>query len=116
MKQDNEQFFFKNGINGLLLVPLVLWFIYTMIMVLKQPENQIPILFLKPVNVIFGILFFVFIGYHINFEIIYLIRNFTKNIEIAKKLSIAIYIISFMTTLMVVLAILQLHFNSILLL
>ncbi len=116
MRQDNEQFFLKNGIKGVFLAPLIIWFIYTILVVLKQPENQIPILFLKPINVIFGILFFIFIGYHINFEIIYLIRNCIKDMEIIKKLSIAICIINYTIILAVVLAILQLHFNSILLL
>lgn len=109
--KDND-LWIKHIISGIFFLPLLLWFILSVIQILKDPINTLPIFFYSPVNVIFGILFSVTALYHGNFEIKYLIAENRQ--DDAKRIIYMVLsdFVCIITGLAVIMAILQLHFVS----
>jgi len=103
----------RHGISGLLLLPLLLWFLFSFIVIMKNPFEYLPIFFFSPINAICGIFFAVIALYHLNFDIKYMIFNTVKN-ENWKNISMLLSdFASAITAVSVVLSILQLHFRGI---
>ena len=67
--------FINTGIKSFIFIPLLIWLIISLVKITKTEENGLIILFFNPINVIFGILFFVFIMYHLFSEISYIIKK-----------------------------------------
>lgn len=114
-KVDNEKYFLDTGISNLAFPPLLLWLILSLVKIIKNKENFLT-LFFNPLNVIFGILFFILIIYHLHYEIYYLINVYIQNNKYKKILKNIIIVITYPIIFFVVLSILKIHFNSILVL
>lgn len=67
--------FLKTGVGGIVFVPLLIWLIFSLLQISKTEENGLITLFFNPINVVFGILFFIFIVYHLYSEITYIIKD-----------------------------------------
>lgn len=113
MKWNNkEQSFLNTGIKSQIFLPLLVWFIVSLLNILKT-ENNFFTLFFNPINVLFGILFFVFIIYHLHCEIIYLININVKKNKYKQIIKNCVNITTYTMIFFVILSILKLHFNSI---
>lgn len=102
--------FLKTGVDGIVFIPLLIWLIFSLTQILKTEENGLLVLFFNPINVVFGILFFVFIMYHLYSEINYIIKNnkyyiSTKNV---------ILIINVLMTILFITSIVKINISSIL--
>ena len=114
-KIDNEKYFLDSGVKGRILLPLLLWLIISTFNVLKNDGGFLS-LFFNPLNVVFGVLFFVFVIYHLHCEILYLINVYLSKKKYREYYKYIINIITYFVIFCVVLGILKIHFNSILVL
>ena len=114
-KTDNEKYFFNSGVRWHMLLPLLIWLIISLFNILKHNSDFLS-LFFNPINVVFGILFFVFVIYHLHCEILYLINVYLSNKKYKEHYKYIINIITYFVTFFVVLCILKIHINSILVL
>ena len=102
--------FLRTGVGSLVFVPLLVWLIFSLVQISKAEENGLVVLFFNPINVVFGILFFIFIIYHLYSEINYIIRDnkyyiSTKNI---------ILIINILMILLFIISIVKINISSML--
>lgn len=102
--------FLKTGVGGLVFIPLLIWLIFSLVQISKTEENGLVILFFNPINVVFGILFFIFIIYHLYSEINYIIRN-NKYYISAKNI---ILIINILMILLFIISIVKINISSML--
>lgn len=102
-----------HGITGLALVPLLLWFLVSLMTIIQDPFNSLPVFFYSPVNVVFGVLFTCIVMHHLDFDVKYLINFSIKNEKISTVLCLFFDAFSIVTTMTMVLSILQLHFVGI---
>ena len=66
----------RHGVSGLILLPLLAWFLISLFYIISDPIGYLPVFFYSPVNAIFGIFFIVIILYHLNFDVKYIIEIF----------------------------------------
>lgn len=103
----------RHGMSGLLLLPLLAWFIISLTVVLNDPFESLPVFFFSPVNAVFGIFFVMVVFYHLNFEVKYIVGDYIKNVNLQNSLMLLVDLISTITAVCSVLTILQIHFTGI---
>ena len=112
---DDEKYFLNGGVKSIIFLPLLIWFI-TSLSNLITTHNSFLTLFFNPVNVVFGILFFIFIIYHLHVEVLYLIDVYVKAKKYNKNLKGIVVTVTYVVIFFVFLSVLKIHFNSILVL
>jgi succinate dehydrogenase / fumarate reductase membrane anchor subunit len=112
-EEKKELLLARHGISGLLLLPLLIWFLVSFISIMKDPFEYLPVFFYSPINAVFGIFFVIVALYHLNFDIKYTILNTVKCANLKNIFMLLTDFISLVTTVSVILSILQLHFRGI---
>lgn len=104
----------RHGISGLVLLPLLAWFLVSFLYIMSDPIGYLPVFFRSPINAIFGMFFVVVILYHLDFDMKYVIerRDFNQNLK--NILMLFFDFLSIIVAVSTVLSILQLHFMGIL--
>jgi succinate dehydrogenase / fumarate reductase membrane anchor subunit len=96
-------------ISAVALIPLVIWLVLSVMQIIKDPINFMPIFFAYPINAFMGILFAVFSLYHGSLGMKEVIEDYVQN-KIKKYFYITLFhFISIFTGVSVVVAILRLH-------
>ncbi len=96
-------------ISALALIPLVIWLVLSVIQIIEDPINYMPIFFAYPLNAFMGILFVVFSLYHGSLGMKEVIEDYVSN-KVKKHFYIMlIHFLSIVTGTAVVVAILRLH-------
>jgi len=112
-KYREQESIVRHGISGLLLIPLLAWLLFSFMQIIHDPMNYLPTFFYSPVNVILGILIATIGAYHLNFEVKYLLKYSIENDNRRYILMLLFDFISIVTSISIILAILQLHFTGI---
>lgn len=112
-KERKEILLARHGISGLLLIPLLVWFLISFTAIMKDPFEYLPIFFFSPINAVCGLFFVIIALYHLNFDIKYTIFNNIKNENWKNILMLLGDFASVITAVSVILSILQLHFRGI---
>jgi len=112
-KERKEILLARHGISGLILLPLLVWFLFSFVSIMKDPFEYLPIFFFSPVNAICGLFFVTVAIYHLNFDIKYTIFNTIKSENWKNILMLLSDFASVVTATSVALSILQLHFRGI---
>ncbi|MDD2840299.1 MAG: hypothetical protein PHY80_04215 [Rickettsiales bacterium] len=103
----------RHGISGLVLLPLLTWFLISFFYIISDPVGYLPIFFYSPINAIFGMFFVVIVLYHLDFDVKYIVEH-SKIGQNAKNLFMLFFdFLSIIITVSAVLSILQLHFMGI---
>ncbi len=103
----------RHGISGLVLIPLLAWFLISFFYIISDPTGYLPVFFYSPVNAIFGMFFVVIILYHLDFDVKYTIEHTSINQNIKNILMLFFDFLSIIIAVSTVLSILQLHFMGI---
>ena len=103
----------RHGISGLLLLPLLAWFLFSFVSIINNPFEYLPIFFFSPINAVCGMFFTTIALYHLNFDIKYTVFNTVKNETWKNTFMLLSDFASAITAVSVVLSILQLHFRGI---
>jgi succinate dehydrogenase hydrophobic anchor subunit len=103
----------RHGVSGLLLLPLLVWFLISFIAIIRNPFGYLPVFFYSPINAICGIFFVAIALYHLNFDIKYMIFNTIKDENWKNTFMLLSDAVSAVTALSAILSILQLHFRGI---
>ena len=104
----------RHGVSGLILLPLLAWFLISLFYIISDPIGYLPVFFYSPINAIFGIFFIVIILYHLNFDVKYVIENSTSlNQNLKNILMLCFDFLSIVVSVTVVLSLMQLHFMGI---
>lgn len=100
----------RHGISGIILIPLLTWFLVSFFYIINDPSEYLPVFFYSPINAIFGILFSVTALYHLDYDLKYVIEH-SKRSELSKNLwGLFFDFVSVVMAMATVLSILQLHF------
>ena len=105
--------FLNEGISGIILLPLLIWFLISCIGIFKDPIGNLPVFFYKPVNAILGIMFSIFITLYVISEIKCNINIIIKNKNIKILLVSLLENFVILTIIALILSILQLHLSGI---
>ena len=103
----------RHGISGLVLLPLLAWFLISFFYIISDPVGYLPVFFYSPINAIFGIFFVVIVLYHLDFDMKYVIEHSNSNQNIKNVLMLFFDFLSIVVAVSTVLSILQLHFMGI---
>ncbi|HSQ98136.1 MAG TPA: hypothetical protein VLL98_05490 [Rickettsiales bacterium] len=103
----------RHGISGLILLPLLAWFLISFFYIISDPVGYLPVFFYSPINAIFGIFFIVIVLYHLNFDIKYVVENSQISQNLKNLLMLIFDFLSIIVAVSTVLSILQLHFMGI---
>ena len=96
-------------ISAVALIPLTTWLVLSVMQIIADPINFMPIFFAYPLNAFMGILFVVFSLYHGSLGMKEVIEDYVQN-KIKKHFYIMlIHFLSIVTTAAVIVAILRLH-------
>lgn len=103
----------RHGISGLVLLPLLAWFLVSFFCIISDPVGYLPVFFYSPINAIFGIFFVIIVLYHLNFDIKYVIENSGVAQNVKNLFMLFFDFLSIIVAVSTVLSILQLHFMGI---
>jgi len=104
----------RHGISGIVLLPLLAWFLVSFFYIMSDPIGYLPVFFYYPVNAIFGIFFSVIILYHLDFDVKYVIEHSSIKSQNLKNILMLFFdFLSIIIAVSTVLSILQLHFMGI---
>lgn len=103
----------RHGISGLVLLPLLAWFLISFFYIISDPTGYLPVFFYSPVNAIFGMFFVVVVLYHLDFDLKYVIEHANINQNAKNILMLFFDFLSIIVAVSTVLSILQLHFMGI---
>ncbi len=103
----------RHGISGLVLIPLLAWFLISFFYIISDPTGYLPVFFYSPVNAIFGMFFVVIVLYHLDFDVKYVIEHTNINQNAKNLLMLFFDFLSIIVAVSAVLSILQLHFMGI---
>ena len=108
--------FINTGVKSFIFIPLLIWLIVSLVKITKTEENGLIILFFNPINVIFGILFFIFIVYHLFSEIAYIIKKeYAKSdYDFYRTAVFLIFLINVLLIVLFIVSILKINSSSIL--
>lgn len=96
-------------VSAVALIPLVIWLVLSVMQIIQDPINYMPIFFAYPMNAFMGILFVVMSLYHGSLGMKEVIEDYVQS-KIKKHFYITlIHFISIVTGTAVVVAILRLH-------
>ncbi|MES2677885.1 MAG: succinate dehydrogenase, hydrophobic membrane anchor protein [Pseudomonadota bacterium] len=96
-------------ISALALIPLIIWLVLSVMQIIANPVNLMPIFFAYPFNAFMGILFVIFSLYHGSLGMKEVIEDYVPS-KIKKHFYIIlINFLSILTATAVVVAILRLH-------
>jgi succinate dehydrogenase / fumarate reductase membrane anchor subunit len=96
-------------ISAVALIPLVIWLVLSVIQIIEDPINYMPIFFAYPLNAFMGILFVIFSLYHGSLGMKEVIEDYVSN-KVKKHFYIMlVHFLSIVTGTAVVVAILRLH-------
>jgi succinate dehydrogenase / fumarate reductase membrane anchor subunit len=96
-------------ISAIALIPLVIWLVLSVIQIIQDPTNFMPIFFARPLNTFMGILFVVFSLYHGGLGMKEVIEDYVPSKAKKHFYIILIHFTSIVTGTAVVVAILKLH-------
>ena len=103
----------RHGISGLVLLPLLVWFLISFFYIISDPVGYLPVFFYSPINAIFGIFFVVIVLYHLDFDMKYVIEHGNSSQNVKNILMLFFDFLSIIVAVSAVLSILQLHFMGI---
>ena len=103
----------RHGVSGIILLPLLAWFLISFFYILSDPMGYLPVFFYSPINAIFGIFFSIIILYHLNFDMKYVVYHSSLEQNLKNILGLFFDFLSVVIAVSTVLSILQLHFMSI---
>jgi len=103
----------RHGISGLVLLPLLAWFLISFFYIISDPVGYLPVFFYSPINAIFGMFFVVIILYHLDFDVKYIVENSKIGQNKKNLLMLFFDFLSIIIAVSTVLSILQLHFMGI---
>lgn len=103
----------RHGISGLVLLPLLTWFLISFFYIISDPIGYLPVFFYSPINAIFGMFFVVIILYHLNFDVKYIVEHAEMGQNTKNLLMLFFDFLSIIIAVSAVLSILQLHFMGI---
>lgn len=105
----------RHGISGIVLLPLLAWFLISFFYIISDPIGYLPVFFYSPINAIFGMFFTVIVLHHLNFDVKYAVEHSSiKNQNLKNILMLFFDFLSIIVAVSSVLSILQLHFMGIL--
>ena len=96
-------------ISAVALIPLVIWLVLSMMQIIQNPVNYVPIFFAYPLNAFMGILFVIFSLYHGSLGMKEVIEDYISGKAKKHFYIILIHFISIVTGTAAVVAILRLH-------
>ncbi len=97
-------------ISAIALIPLVIWLVLSVMQIVLDPINLMPIFFAYPLNAFMGILFVAFSLYHGSLGMKEVIEDYVSNKAKKHFYIILIHFLSILTGTASVVAILRLHF------
>ena len=104
----------RHGISGIILIPLLAWFLISFFYIISDPVGYLPVFFYSPVNAIFGIFFVVIVLSHLDFVMKYVIEHSDIKSQNMKNILMLFFdFLSIIVAVSAVLSILQLHFMGI---
>lgn len=96
-------------ISAIALIPLVIWLVLSVMQIIQDPINFMPIFFAYPLNAFMGILFVVFSLYHGSLGMKEIIEDYVQS-KIKKHFyAMLVHFTSIVTGTAVIVAILRLH-------
>ena len=96
-------------ISAVGLIPLVIWLVLSVMQIVKNPIDFLPMFFAHPLNVFMGILFIAFSLYHGSLGMCEVVEDYVPN-KIKKRFyKIFTHFLSIVTATAAIVAILKLH-------
>jgi succinate dehydrogenase / fumarate reductase membrane anchor subunit len=96
-------------ISAIALIPLIIWLVLSVMQIIADPINMMPIFFAYPLNAFMGILFITFSLYHGSLGMKEIIEDYVPSKTKKHFYIILINFLSILTGTAVVVAILRLH-------
>lgn len=108
-KKTGSHHWIMQKITALALIPLVIWLVLSVLKIVEDPVNFLPVFFAYPLNAIFGILFIGVSLYHGSLGMQVIIEDYVPKKCVRKATIILINFISIFAGVSAIISILRLH-------